>query len=84
MNTISQVEANKASTLAESGENVGASCENVCNGREDSHDNYNGSPPSRSRYGRMIKPKPSTNNVANSLQVCAVYFMLYKLDKAFV
>lgn len=79
MNTISQVEANKASTvstLAESGENVGAPNEDVCNGRGGPNDNYNGSSPSRSRYGRMIKPKPSTNNVANSLQVCAVYFML--------
>lgn len=76
MNTISQVEANKASTLAESGENVGTPNEDVCNGREGSNDNYNGSPPSRSRYGRMIKSKPSTNNVANSLQVCAIYFML--------
>ncbi|KMQ92238.1 histone-lysine n-methyltransferase nsd2 [Lasius niger] len=69
MNTISQVEANEASTPAESGENVGSSSEDVCNGREGSYDNYNGSPTlGRSRYGRTIKPKPSTNNAANSTQ----------------
>lgn len=78
MNTTSQVEANKASIPAESGENIAASSENVCNDREDSYNNYNESLPSRSRYGRMIKPKSSMNNDTNSLQVCAVYFMLLK------
>lgn len=86
MNTISQVEANEASTPAESGENVGSSSEDVCNGREGSYDNYNGSPTlGRSRYGRTIKPKPSTNNAANSTQVYALYILcFYILNKAFV
>jgi len=76
MNTTSQIEANKASSPA--GENIEAFSEDVCNGQEDSHNNYNSNLPSRSRYGRMIKPKSSMNDVSNSLQVCAVYFVLLK------
>ncbi|XP_011260373.1 histone-lysine N-methyltransferase NSD2 [Camponotus floridanus] len=66
MNTISQIEANKASSPA--GENIEAFSEDVCNGQEDSYNNYNSNLPSRSRYGRMIKPKSSMNDVSNSLQ----------------
>lgn len=73
MNTTSQIEADKASSPA--GENIEAFSEDVCNGQEDS---YNSNLPSRSRYGRMIKPKSSMNDVSNSLQVCAVYFVLLK------
>ncbi|XP_072742507.1 histone-lysine N-methyltransferase NSD2 isoform X2 [Anoplolepis gracilipes] len=63
MNTISQVEANKAPTPAESSDNIITSNEDVHNGREDN--NCNGSTPSTSRYGRMIKPRPSTDDTAN-------------------
>lgn len=74
MNTISQVEeANKASTLVESDENVGVSNENVYNGQEGLHDDYNGSPSARSRYGRIIRPKSSSNDATNSLQVDALH-----------
>lgn len=78
MNTTSQVEANKASTPA--GQEIEALSEDVCNGQEGSHNNYNSNPPSRSRYGRMIKPKSPMNDVSNSLQVCAVISCFSKIQ----
>ncbi|XP_029154906.1 histone-lysine N-methyltransferase NSD2 [Nylanderia fulva] len=67
MNSMSQVEAIKA-PAAESGETVGVSNEDACNDQEGLYDNDNGTPSTRSRYGRIIRPKSSMNDAANSLQ----------------
>lgn len=77
MNTTSEIEANKASTPDEFGENIATSSENVCNDQEGLYNNCNESLPGRSRYGRMIKPKSSTND-ANSLLVRCIFYAFKK------
>ncbi|KAG5332861.1 NSD2 methyltransferase, partial [Acromyrmex heyeri] len=73
MNTIS-TESRKASvpdhatSQAETNETRASTSEDACDDRETSQDDYNSSTPSRSRYGRTIKPRATIHNAVDIIQ----------------
>ena len=84
MNTIS-TESRKASvpdratSQAKTDETRASTSEDACDDRETSQDDYNSSTPSRSRYGRTIKPRATIHNAMDIIQVYSVYFRCFSV-----
>ncbi|XP_018312439.1 histone-lysine N-methyltransferase NSD2 [Mycetomoellerius zeteki] len=75
MNTISTESRkasvpNRATSQAETNETRASTSEDAYDDRETLQDEYNGSTPSRSRYGRTIKPRSTIHNAMDVVQNC--------------